>query len=145
MFLIVEPTTNDRYSKKPAVFEPTGYSLKLLRDGGWMPETWLKDFISRRPRIGTETIVRAGGSERIIRGLMEVLPTEPRYLEAWRQEFLRAGFYADIVDEKRAKLCENIRGSGIDQKVQDEVVFGIHNLPDGAAEKIRKELENLPK
>jgi hypothetical protein len=143
MFLIVELTTDARYSKKPAIFESSGHGFKLVRDGGWIPETWLKDFISRRPRIGQEIIARSSKGEKIIRATVEVLPTDARYLEAWRQEFERQGFYAEIVDEKRARLWENMRGSGLDRDIQDEVVYGIQRLPDEAVDNIQKELAKI--
>jgi threonyl-tRNA synthetase len=101
--------------------------------------------LSRQPRIGAENFIETKDGEMIVRGLVEVSPSDSRYLEAWRQEFERAGFYAEIADEKRARLWENIRGSEIDRDIQDQVVYGIQRLPDEAVRQIEKELEGLKK
>ena len=87
--------------------------------------------------------MRAADGERIVRGMVEVMSTDSNYLEAWRQEFEREGFYAEIVDEKKVKLWENMRGSGLDRDMQDEVVFGLKKLSDEAIDHIQKELAKI--
>lgn len=143
MLLIIESKFNDRYFKKPAIFEAGAGKLKLVIGGEWLPETWLQDKLSKRPKIGVEQFIRTADGESIIRGLVEVMPTESRYLEAWRQEFGREGFYAEIVDEKKANLWGNMRSSGLDGDIQDAVVFGLKRLSDEAVDNIQKELAKI--
>jgi|GEM_PF-2049143 hypothetical protein len=145
MFLLVELKTEERSPSRPAVFELRGDELRLERKPKWLSEKWLEAFLSRQPRIGAENFIETKDGEMIVRGLVEVSPSDSRYLEAWRQEFERAGFYAEIADEKRARLWENIRGSEIDRDIQDQVVYGIQRLPDEAVRQIEKELEGLKK
>ncbi|MEK7211620.1 MAG: hypothetical protein AAB731_03230 [Patescibacteria group bacterium] len=143
MFLVVELKIEEKLRQKPAVFEIRLGKLKLVSGGNWLPETWLEEKLSKCPKIGVEQFIRTADGESIIRGLVEVLPIDSKYLEAWRQEFEREGFYAEIVDEKRAGLWENIRGSGLDGDIQDKVVYGIQRLSDEAIDNIQKELAKI--
>jgi len=143
MFLVAELKINERLRQKPAVFEVVGGKLKLVGGGRWLPEMWLEEKLSKRPRIGVEQFVSTADGETIVRSLVEVMSTDSQYLEAWRQEFEREGFYAEIVDEKRARLWEKVRGSDLDSDIQDEVVYGIQRLSDEAVDNIQKELAKI--
>jgi len=141
MILVIELQSESRFYQKPVFFTLKDGILKLVDEAIWLPKGWAEKFLLRTPKIGVEGFKK----NTVVRGLRDVKAGEPEYLEAWRQEFEREGFYTEIVDEKRAKLWENIRGSGLDKDIQDAVVFGLKRLSDEAVDNIQKELEDLLK
>lgn len=142
MLLVAEINTDAKYYQKPMVLEPHGRDLELVA-GEYFSEEELKKFLNRTPRMLVTNFSRKAGVNIETRSLVGVGFDSPDYLEAWRQEFERRGFYAEIVDEKRARLWENIRGSGLDRDIQDEVVYGLERLPDEAVDNIQKELAKI--
>ena len=142
MLLVAEINTDAKYYQKPMVLELHGRDLKLVA-GEYFSGEELKKFLNRTPRILVTNFSRKNGVNTEIRSLAGVGFDSPDYLEAWREEFERQGFYAEIVDEKRARVWENIRGSGLDRDIQDAVVYGIQRLSDEAVDNIQKELAKI--
>jgi len=142
MLIVAEIKTDAKYYQKPMVLELHGRDLKLVA-GEYFSEDQLKDFLGRAPKMVVTNFLEKENGDTEIRSLVEVGPDSPDYLEAWRQEFERYGFYAEIVDEKRARVWENVRGSGLDRDIQDEVVYSIQRLPDEAVDNIQKELAKI--